>query len=407
MVSRRRTLPFLVAVETDPLRYHGEEALRPQPLDSAAAEQFVAHIGADLGALFPRIGRVSLGLTGALYDQAQILQPGWPVFRAMSDVFKRRQRSANRSDQTSAVPADAPSLMSVGTSQGHMPVADLTPVADLPPGVLQLIPLQLSGDPADLAFFEEQMESRFMEEGQLSPQSARALEGAFAVTSAHARFLTLTDLMAMLKLQLEHFGFAVLWELLDAALEESSATGPLSGNLGQQFHWDGQRVTAEFETFDYWANEGAGREVDTASLGEVYVAWTREYRQILVTLAAHGVDVAQHFAGHGTGLKTQGSPENTAQNRPPLNGLYFIEDAGPSGDAVPAITEHGGEAMGTVAVTVVHDGQLHHYYPLQAEGSNQIHTDLARLGVAHQGLSYPGCVCFDPDTRRLTADCNV
>lgn len=382
-MSKRTTLPFLVAVETDPLRYHGEKALRPEPLDSGAAGQLVAHIGADLGKLFPQIGQVSLCLTGALYDQAQVLQPGWPLFRAMDEVFRRRQR------RRSGEPGAEPAMMSIGTSQGHMPLAALTPSAELPPGMLLLIPLQFSGDAADLAYFDEQMEGRFMEEGQLSPQSARALEAAFGVVTTHARFLTLTDLMAMLKLQLEHFGFAVLWELLDAALEDANDTGVLYGSRGQQFRWDGERVIARFESFDYWAREGGGRDLDDGDLGEAYIAWTREYRQLLVTLAAHGVPVAQKLAG--------------AESL--LEGLYFIEEAGPSGDKAPAITEHGGEAMGTVAVTVVHEGRMRHYYPLAPEGSNQLHSDLAQLGVAHQGLSYPGCICFDRQTRRLVPDC--
>jgi hypothetical protein len=382
-MSSRTTLPFLVAVETDPLRYHGEQARWPKPLESAAAEQLVAHIGADLGKLLPRLGQVSLGLTAALYDQAQILQPGWPVFSAMDEVFRRRQR--RRSDGH----PDEAALMSIGMAQGHMPRAELTPSADLPPGRLLLIPLLLSGDATELAYFDEQMESRFMEEGQLSPESARALEAAFDVATTHARFLTLTDLLAMLKLQLDHFGFGVLWELLDAALEGAAETELLHGSMGQQFRWDGERVIARFETFDYWARQGGGRDTGAEKLGAAYIDWTREYRQLLVTLGAHGVPVAQKLAG----------PESF------LEGLYFIEEAGTSGDSAPAITEHGGEAMGTVAVTVIHQGQMHHYYPLAPEGSNQLHSDLAGLGVAHQGLSYPGCICFDRQTRRLVADC--
>jgi len=381
-VSKPQSLPLLVAVETDPLRYHGEEALQPQPLDSSAAEQIVAHIAADLGKLLPNIGRASLCMTGALYDQTQILQPEWPLFRAMQEVFQRRQRSGKTAAQ--------PTMMSIGTSQGHMPVADLTPAVDSPPGILQLIPLQLFGDAEDLAFFEEQMERRFMEEGQLSPQSARALESAFGITATHARFLTITDLLAMLKLQLEHFGFAVLWELLDAAIEKAAATETLSGSMGQQFRWDGERVIARFETFDFWASEGGGRELGAESLGKAYIDWTREYRQVMVTLDAHGVTVAQILAGSETLLE----------------GHYLVETAGPSGDAAPAITEHCGEAMGTVAVTVVHDGQMRHYYPLAPEGPNKIHSDLARLGVAHHGLAYPGYICIDPLTRRLTDDCS-
>lgn len=63
--------------------------------------------------------------------------------------------------------------------------------------------------------------------------------------------------------------------------------------------------------------------------------------------------------------------------------------------------------MGTVAVTVIHEGRMRHYYPLAPEGSNRIHSDLVRLRVAHRGLSFPGCICFDGDLRRLTAECEA
>jgi hypothetical protein len=378
-VYDRSVLPFLVAVETDPLRYHGEGAVQPGPLESAAAEQLLAHIAADLTRLFPAAAQFNLCLSGALYDQAQVLRPGWPLFAAMNKVSARRRRKAD----------DAPCMLSIGASAGHMPTAALTPDPALPPGILQLLPLQLSGEQDAIGALEEQMEHRFMEEGQLSAHSARALENAFNIASTHVRFLTLTDLQAMLKMQLEHFGFGVLWALLDAALESAPDSGWLTGNGGQQFRWDGECVIARFETFDYWAREGGGNKLEDSVLGEAYSDWTREYRQVLVTLGAHGVTVHQQLPASADLLE----------------GLYYVEDAGASGDAVPAITEHGGEALGTLAVTVVHEGRMSHYYPLAPEGSNALHAHLATLGVAHRGLSFPGSVCFERDRRRLTADC--
>ena len=59
-----------------------------------------------------------------------------------------------------------------------------------------------------------------------------------------------------------------------------------------------------------------------------------------------------------------------------------------------------------MAVTVVEDGRTRHYYPLEPEGFNALHAHIAGLNVARQGLSYPGRLCFDPDTRRLVADCD-
>ena len=70
-----------------------------------------------------------------------------------------------------------------------------------------------------------------------------------------------------------------------------------------------------------------------------------------------------------------------------------------------AITEHDGGDLGTLAVTVAHEGSLRNYYPLAPEGSNALHAEITRLGIAHQGLSFPGRVCIDRERRGLAADC--
>ena len=381
-MSERHRLPFLVAVETDPLRYHGEHAVRPAPLAMADAEQLLAHLAADLGKLFPDVNQHGLCFVGALYDQAQVLRPGYPLFRGMADVALRRwkERGAGSTGRTG--------LLSIGTADGHLPREELVPDPALPPGILQLLPLQLHGDTEALEALEDDMEHRFMEEGQLSPLSARALERAFGIATTHVRFLTVTDLFAMLKLQLEHFGFPALWTLIDAALEDAPAL-EVSGSAGQRFRWAEGAVHAEFQTFDHWALEGGGRDLPAGELASAYLAWTREYRQLLVTLAAHGITVQQHLPGE----------------KEPLKGLFLEESGAPAGPQANAITEHDGGELGTLAVTVARDGELRNFYPLAPEGSNALHEHLAELGIAHQGLSFPGRLCFDPAQRRLAADC--
>ena len=377
-LSERHQLPFLVAVETDPLRYHGEYAVRPTPLTLQETEKLLAHIAADLGKLFPDIHQHGLCLAGVLYDQAQVLRPGRPLFRAMADVARRRWKQHGRRS----------GLLSIGTADDHLPREELVPDPALPPGILQLLCLQVHGDAEALRVLEDEMEHRFMEEGQLSPLSARALERAFAIATTHVRFLTVTDLQAMLKLQLEHFGFPALWTLIDAALEDAPPC-EVRGEGGQRFRWSDGVVHAEFETFDHWARHGSGRELATDALAEKYLAWTREYRQLLITLAAHGIRVEQHLPGSEEALTD-----------------LFLEEPGAAPSEQPnAITEHGGGELGTLAVTVAEDGKLRHFYPLAPEGSNALHAHIAGLGIAHKGLSFPGRICIDPDHRRLTADC--
>ena len=93
-----------------------------------------------------------------------------------------------------------------------MPLPDLQPCEDIPLGLLQILPLLISG-PADyVSQLAEEMEHRFIEQGQVSAHSAKSMEAQFQIASNHARFMTMTDLNALLRLQLEHYGFLPLWD---------------------------------------------------------------------------------------------------------------------------------------------------------------------------------------------------
>lgn len=369
-------LPLLVGIEIDPERLPGGKPA--STIDRNGAEQLLAHLSTDLADGLPGVRQCSLAIAGALYDPTEVLRPGYPLFAAMAQL----QRESG--DQ-------GPRLLSIGADAGRMPVDALQPVADVPRGALQLLVLSLAGDADDLASLSDDAEYRLMEEGQLSAHAAKGVEAQFGLACAHARFMTLTDLQAMLRMQLEHFGFLPLWELLEAALEARETPLRVEGRQGQCFEWTGEAVRARFETFDYWARHGAGSDVtgDDGALGDAYGAWTRGYRQFLVTLRAHGVALVQHLPGSDAALE----------------GSFLVEDAGPDSrsDEVAGITEHSCAEMGMIAVTVMDGGRRLNYYPLAATGVEELHTRI-RAANHDEGLAFPGKLLFDPETRQLAAD---
>lgn len=371
-------IPILVTIETDATRYHGEHAAPPRLLDRAASEQVLAHLAADLTRMFPEIARCGLAMAGALYDQTQVLRPGYPLHAALD------QQLAGGAERTGSP------RLALGAEAGRMAEQALQPDPSIPPGLLQNLPLAVSAKPAVLESLEEAMEHKFLEQGQLSAHSARGLEANFGIAVTHARFMTLTDLLAMLRLQLEHFGFLPLWELLDAALQGQPGTVYATGQAGQRFRCQDGVAHCTFETFDQWATTGAGRELSAANLGleAGYVAWTREYRQYLTTLQAHAVPVMQH-APDGQGL----------------SGSYLEErsSAAPPLDAAE-VTEHGSLDLGVLAVTVVRDGRQFNYYPLSPAGLNELHARIRAEGLGPGGFSFPGRLLHDPDSRRLSPD---
>jgi hypothetical protein len=370
----------LVAIETDATRYYGPEASRPSLLGPADAEQMLAHVAADMHGLLPGLTECSLIAAGALYDQTQILRPGYPVFSAL-EATAAAQRTFR------------PGLVSIGAADGVMPVEALQPGDDIPLGLLQLLPVVVHGPAERVEELGRAMEHRFLEQGQLSAHAAAWLQTAFGVAINHARLMTLTDLDAMLRLQLEHFGFLPLWELLDAALTRRGGALAVTTASGQDWQWRDGEVRAVFETFDHWASGGGGAALPAArlALAEGYGNWTREMRQYVVTLRAHGVAVSFHLPGADQ----------------PLAGTYlceFSESLPQAGDF--AVTEHSFGDLGTIAVTVVNGQRLENYYPLRPRALNDIQARLRETVSGGQTVAFPGTILYDEQTRRLRPDGN-
>jgi hypothetical protein len=371
---------ILAAIETDATRYYGPDAVRPGILEPAEAEQMLAHIAADLTALLPDISSCSLIAPGALFDQTQVLRPGFPVFDALENVSLKNDAERFR-----------PGLVSIGAGEGRMPVTALQPDQAIPPGLLQLLPIVVHGPAETVQQLGQAMEYRFLEEGQLSAHTASWLQSAFDIEVTHARLMTLTDLNAMLRMQLDHFGFLPLWELLDAALTGREEPLRVSDEGGAEFEWRDGAVHTRFQTFDYWASRGAGAglEAGRQALADAYSSWTRTVRQYLTTLGAHGL--ALHFHNVHDGAL--------------LEGTFFTEQGlDIPGSRRAAITEHSFSDLGVIAVTAVTDSEVLNYYPLKASGLNDLHAEIrARLNPGHT-VSFPGTLLYDEEQRCLIAD---
>ena len=370
----------LVAIETDPTRYYGANASRPALLGASEAEQMLAHVAADLKSLLPEISNCSLIAAGALFDQTQVLRPSFPIFSALEAV------STNDSAENFK-----PGLVSIGAINGKMPSTDLQPLPDIPLSLLQLLPVIIHG-PADLVEeLGQAMEYRFMEEGQVSAHSAAWLETSFGISVNHARMMTLTDLSAMLRMQLDHFGFLPMWELLDAALSGRPEPLLVKTQSGQELEWKNGAVHTSYETFDSWASSGAGAQILAArqALAAAYGDWTRDFRQYLTTLKAHGLDFVFRLA----------------TNDLPLEGTFYKEQSSASpGATASTITEHSYSELGTIAVTARNGDSVENYYPLCPQGLNDIQAYLREHVPGVHTVAFPGTILYDENTRRLVPD---
>lgn len=376
---------FFVAIETDATRYHGSSAVRPRLLGQNEAEQMLARLATDLESLLPGFAHCTLAAAGALFDQTQVLRPGYPMCAALEQLVISPQDEFGEGQSP-------PVRISLGARNDRMPMAALEPEDSIPLGILQLLPLAVSGDAIRLAELGSAMEDTFMQTGQVSAHTARWLESAFAIKINHARFMTLMDLNAMFRLQLEHFGFLPLWQLLDAALNEQKEECAVELENGQVFTWRGGIARTKFQTFDHWSQSGSGRSVDSyrGKLAGAYADWTRVIRQYLTTLAAHGVPLRFFLPG---------LPQET------LPGSYFVETSTRTADPRCAeVTEHRFAELGTICVSVVIDGRQENYYPLRPQGLNDIQQAIRQYGLEGKTVSFPGTILYDESTRSLLAE---
>jgi hypothetical protein len=372
----------LIAIETDATRFYGANASRPKLLGTTDSEQLLSHIAADLKALLPEISNCSLIAAGALFDQTQMLRPSYPALSALEAVS-----TSGNADSFKA------GLISVGAREGTMPSDDLQPLADIPLGLLQLLPVVIHGRADLVCELGQEMEYRFLEEGQVSAHSAAWLETAFGISINHARFMTLTDLNAMLRMQLDHFGFLPMWELLDAALSGQGDPLSVKTESGQQFELRDGVVYTTFETFDSWAaGSGAGVAAIRQALAAAYGDWTREVRQYLTTLEAHGVEVRFHLAE---------SPQD-------LTGTFYTEHSSvPARAGTASITEHSYSELGTIAVTVRNGDRVENYYPLCPQGLNDIHACLRERIPGVHTVAFPGSILYDEKSRKIIPDASA
>lgn len=368
----------LVGIEIDPSRTAPESNGRPSILAQADADQMLSHLAADLGGLLPGLGKCRLAAPGVLYDQCQLLRPGLPLFHSL----KSRLRPRKQHEAT-------PGVTAIGSGAGDLPDPVLEPDKAIPAGVLWVIPLLIEGPAALMEELAGEMEHRFLSEGQVSPHTASWLESAFGIAISHARFMTLIDLNAMLRLQLENFGFLPLWELVDGALNDGDLV--VTSRSGVEFRLREGTVTAMFESFDQWARNGGGKDIDAARdrLAQAYAERTLEFRQYISTLEAHRIPV---------------DFEAVSEDEIVPGGSFLCEESsGAASETAATVSEHSWPDVGTIAITVATPGGLKNFYPVRPGGLNDIHLAIREMALDNEGISYSGRIDYDPVQRRLVA----
>lgn len=393
----------VLTVELDPETF-APDRLPPGPLTREAAAQVAAQIGNDMQTLFGSLSDLSLVLPGALYDQTELLRPGFPLLDALDNIFRG----------TLVRGGYQPQVIALGSDSGAFPVATLNPARQPGAGPLLLLPFLFAGRKLKIMSLSSNLENSLLAQGTASEATVAAVQQAFGVQAVNMSYATVNDLCALLKVQLENSDFAPLWDLLEHALFQRAGVCRVALPGGNVYLLADGEVYALYYTFDDWAQFGPGREWPAAELANGYGAWVRAHRQYTLTLSAYGLPVHTLIANPTLEQADAEAALAAARAATPLEGAFMVETLertnSDTQESRLVITNQYLPELGTLAYTVValdtadRPLTLEHYYPLSPDGLSAIIDSLIQrsddFGVARQVL-HPRTLVYAADGRCL------
>ena len=367
-----QALPVVLALEL----VAGEAPSR-LTLSRDEASELAALIATDLHTLVPQVDAARLALAGALFDQVELLRPGFPVWASLDELARRVPRGRLNN------------VVAFGTHEGRMPAQPLEPSPVFADGPMRLMPLSLLV-PDDLADeLSQELEVQLVGRGEAGALTGDWLMRTLGVRLEHVRYLSRNDLLALTCVQYEHVSLAPLWTLLEAALLTPERSESVMSARGLRLQYAQGKVLAQSPSEWLAANGG-----DAAQRAHDFAGIIFELRQYAALLDAHQLP-----------LLLQSSDSTTeAASGYLLETLATVE---PTGDA-PMLFAHEAPGLGVVAITLAQYGAgarartLAHGYPLHPRALGPLLALLSdRFGIAGE-LQAMGRIMLD-DRGQLAA----
>lgn len=361
-------LPIVLALEP----VTGEPPAR-MTLSRDEAAELAALVATDLHALIPQVDAARLALAGALFDQVELLRPGFPVWATLDELARRVPRGHLQN------------VVAFGSHDGHMPAQPLEPSPVYAEGPMRLLPMSLLA-PAELA--EElsgQLEIQLVGRGEAGALTADWLMRTLGIRLEHVRYLSRNDLLALTCVQYEHVNLAPLWALLETALLTPDRAETTMSARGLALHYADGKVRAQSPA--QWLALQAG---DSAERAHGFAGIVFELRQYAALLDAHQLPLQLQSTGTaeaGTGYL--------------LETLAAVEP----GYDPPMLFAHEAPGLGVVAITVAQRGEggraraLAHGYPLAPQALGPLLALLADRHGSSSELHALGRIVLDDDGR--------
>jgi hypothetical protein len=321
------------------------------------AEGLNEAMGAQLARFLPREHEYGFVWSAAIYDPAQLLRRGFPLYQELANLFVAGQRHG----------VDAGQCLTLCELDGRMPTALLEPDPAMGGGTLYAIPLAITGSAEAIAAASEQLESVLYNEGLADAAVVYELHRDLAVAFEHVRLMSLLDLSAMMAAQLEHVGFGCAWQLIEELLyaQPPRAIEAMTP-LGQSLKLDDDAVWLAFEPYSLHARQQPG---DAAERLQAYVEKLHEFRQLQGLLAAHGIAVRVRL------------PQADTDHACSRQSDDCVVEGVADGTPVRALL-HEAPGLGALAFTLVDalGSIVEHRYPLSAGAIGRFRQEAAEQG---------------------------
>lgn len=352
-VQTLHALPVVLALEL----VEGEKPSR-LTLSRDEAAELAELIAADLHTLVPQVDAARLTLAGALFDQVELLRPGFPVWATLDELARRVPRGK------------LDNVVAFGEHEGRMPAQPLEPSPVFADGPMRLMPLSLLAPELLAEELSEELEVQLVGRGEAGALTADWLMRTLDIRLEHVRYLSRNDLLALTCVQYEHVNLAPLWTLLEAALLTPERAESVLSARGLALHYAQGKVLAQSPAQWLAANGG-----DPAQRTHDFAGIIFELRQYAALLDAHQLPLL---------LQPFDTTTTEAESGYLLETVATVEPGHPA----PLLFAHEAPGLGVVAITVAQRGQgararpLAHGYPLHPKALGPLLALLsARFGI--------------------------
>ena len=372
LVEAQTLLALPVVLALEPV---AGEPPAPLTLSRDEAAELASLIAADLHTLVPQVDAARLALAGALFDQVELLRPGFPVWATLDELARRVPRG------------HLENVVAFGSHEGHMPAQPLEPSPVYAEGPMRLLPMSLLAPAALAEELSEQLEIQLVGRGEAGTLTADWLMRTLGIRLEHVRYLSRNDLLALTCVQYEHVNLAPLWSLLETALLTPYREEATMSARGLALRYADGKVLVQSPAQWLAAQTGDAMERAHGFAGIVF-----ELRQYAALLDAHQ-------------LPLQLQPDAAQQTEATHGYLLETLAAADPGYDSPTLFAHEAPGLGVIAITVAQRGDggharaLAHAYPLQPQALGPLLALLAdRYGSAGE-LHALGRVVLDGDGR--------